>query len=44
VAHQFGYSAAFIMAAVALIAAAIAGRFVFFARVESRVEALAAKG
>jgi MFS family permease len=30
VAHQFGYAAAFFMAAVALVAAAIAGRFVFF--------------
>lgn len=29
-AKQFGYSAAFVMAAVALVAAAVAGRFVFF--------------
>jgi MFS family permease len=43
VAHQFGYAAAFFMAAIALIAAAIAGRFVFFARTESRVAAMAAK-
>ncbi len=41
VAHQFGYAAAFVMAAVALVAAAIAGRFVFFARVEPRVPAMA---
>ena len=32
VAHEFGYSAAFFMAALALVAAAIAGRFVFFTR------------
>jgi MFS family permease len=44
VAHQFGYAAAFVMAAVALIAAAIAGRFVFFAKAESRAAAMAAKG
>jgi predicted MFS family arabinose efflux permease len=44
VAHRFGYSAAFVMAAVALVAAAIAGRFVFFARVESQERAMAAKG
>ena len=30
VAHQWGYGAAFVMAAVALVAAAIAGRSVFF--------------
>ena len=33
VAHQSGYAAAFLMAAVALVAAAIAGRSVFFGRV-----------
>jgi MFS family permease len=43
VAHQWGYAAAFLMAAVALVAAAIAGKFVFFARAESRVAAMAAK-
>ena len=43
VAHEFGYSAAFFMAALALVAAAIAGRFVFFTKVESRA-AMAAKG
>jgi hypothetical protein len=43
VAHQFGYSAAFFMGAMALVAAAIAGKFVFFAKVESRA-AMAAKG
>ena len=32
VAHQYGYAAAFLMAAVALVAAAIAGRSVFFGR------------
>jgi MFS family permease len=32
VAHEFGYSAAFFMAALALVAAAIAGKFVFFTR------------
>ena len=31
-AHQFGYSASFVMAAVALVAAAFAGKFVFFGR------------
>lgn len=43
VAHQFGYATAFVMAAVALIAAAVAGKFVFFARTDSRVRAMAAK-
>ncbi len=32
VAYHFGYSAAFVMAALALVAAAIAGRFVFFTK------------
>jgi hypothetical protein len=41
VSHHFGYGAAFVMAAVALGAAAIAGRSVFFGRVEARVEARA---
>ena len=44
VAHQFGYAAAFLMAAVALVAAAIAGRFVFFAHTESKARAMAANG
>ncbi len=44
IAHQFGYAAAFLMAAVALIAAAIAGRFVFFARTEAKARAMAANG
>jgi predicted MFS family arabinose efflux permease len=44
VAHQFGYGAAFVMAAVALIAAAVAGRFVFFAQTESKPRAMAAQG
>jgi MFS family permease len=43
VAHQFGYAAAFLMAAVALVAAAIAGRFVFFAPAETKARAMAAK-
>ena len=30
--HKFGYAAAFVMAAVALVVAAIAGRRLFFAR------------
>jgi hypothetical protein len=34
-AHRFGYSAAFALAAVALIAAAVAGRFVFNAGSET---------
>jgi predicted MFS family arabinose efflux permease len=43
VANHFGYSAAFVMAAVALTGAAIGGRFVFAARgAESRVETTAA--
>ncbi len=44
VAHQYGYAAAFLMAAIALIAAAVAGRFVFFTRTESNERAMAAKG
>ena len=40
VAHEFGYSAAFFMAALALVAAAIAGRFVFFARTKGQDRAL----
>ena len=44
VAHQFGYAAAFGMAAAALVAAAIAGKFVFFARVGAEARAVAAKG
>ncbi len=44
VAHQYGYAAAFLMAAMALIAAAVAGRFVFFTRTESKERAMAAKG
>jgi MFS family permease len=44
VAHQFGYAAAFLMAAVALIAAAVAGRFVFFSQAESKPRAMAAQG
>ena len=36
VAHEFGYSAAFFMAALALVAAAIAGRFVFFTRTKGQ--------
>ena len=39
VAHRFGYGAAFFMAALALAAAAIAGRFVFFAPVVGQVSA-----
>jgi MFS family permease len=43
VANHFGYSAAFVMAAVALTGAAIGGRFVFAARgAESRLETTAA--
>jgi len=44
VAHQWGYSAAFVMAAIALIAAALAGRFVFFTRPGVREDALAVTG
>jgi len=44
VAHQFGYAAAFLMAAVALVAAAIAGRFVFFTRTQAKARAMAANG
>src|SRR5260370_37320088 len=44
VAHQFCYAAAFVMAAVALGAAAIGGKFVFFARVQASAEPRAAKG
>ena len=36
VAHQFGYGATFLMAAVALVAAAIAGKFVFFGGTDHR--------
>ena len=36
VAHQLGYSAAFVMAALALVAAAIAGSFVFFTRAKGQ--------
>jgi len=36
VAHEFGYSAAFFMAALALVAAAIAGKFVFFTRTKGQ--------
>lgn len=43
VAHQFGYAAAFVMAAVALLAAAAAGKFVFFAPIPRQVAAMAAK-
>lgn len=44
VAHEFSYAAAFVMAAVALGAAAIAARFVFFTKAESRANVLAVKG
>ena len=36
VAHQWGYAAAFLMAALALVAAAIAGKFVFFGGTDHR--------
>ncbi|MEO8369501.1 MAG: MFS transporter [Candidatus Solibacter sp.] len=44
VAHQWGYSAAFVMAATALIAAALAGRYVFFTRPAVRENAMTAEG
>jgi len=37
VAHRFGYSAAFALAALSLIAAAVAGRFVFVTRPSEEV-------
>ena len=44
VAHQWGYASTFVMAATALIAAAMAGRFVFFTRTAAREEVLVAEG
>ncbi len=42
VAHQWGYGAAFVMAALALVAAAIAGRYVFFGQAEVELPRVAA--
>jgi len=43
VAHRWGYGAAFLMAAIALIFAAAAGRFVFFTQKPVEEEAMAAQ-
>ena len=44
VAYRFGYSAAFVMAALALLAAGVAGRFVFFTKEGEQVPAPVGSG